>query len=139
MSHERLSQLLMPNQVEAWLFQIGFSLGELRCTLILLNLCLDFKINLGLTVLQDIEKVEKRLTDLQTPLKAASEQLDRYPLGMPFVNLHKLLSPILVQLTRLMQNEAATAGQIIAVAAPLIRRLSLIEREEVATLPSAVT
>ena len=107
--------------------------------MILLNLCLDFKINLGLNVKQDIEKVEKRLFDLQTPLKATAGQLERYPLGLPFVNLHKLLDPILSQLTRLMQNEKTTAGQIISVAAPLIKRLSLIEREEVVTLPSAVT
>jgi hypothetical protein len=120
-----------------WLFAAGFSIGELRNGLVILQLCLDFQIHFRLDCSKELQEIPKRLLRAEHRWTESCSRMGGAAYCAPIVGRHREIRPGLLALLAGLGEGAGTAATLAAGSRSLLGQLASIEMEEAARLPSA--
>ena len=120
-----------------WLFAAGFSIGELRNGLVVLQLCLDFQIHFKLDCSKELGVIPRRLYQAMERWAESSARLEGSEHSAALLSRHRELRPRLAALLSGLEKGEETAAGLAQGARSLLEQLAAAETEDAAALPSA--
>ena len=123
---------------EGWLFLLGHAVGELRGSIIIASMSIDFQLNLDLSFQSSIDGFIRAFPEMIERWENAILRLLNTPFGEPFMRRYNELTPALEAIQQAFRRAVEHTGPTLL---PVLRHLSAqlaqIEQHEAQTLPSS--